>query len=295
MEDDDALVYAPTMEESDPPRTFGLGYVAAPGGRTGVMRIDTLEDATPHIRPENIMAPVDVPWWGDQAHMDELAQTPIPGFEEAGDEDGADEAGTSFAGVDLPKAKELTAEEKVLAALRDESDPMYVDMVDEGDEIDPDDIDYVERGPAAGRLRGVGVDLRERAEQAGEEGTDPPDQGRESLEGGPGRPAETDDEEVSATYGLTSNTDLTTPQETSEDVDLVLQAAELVVSTQFGSASMIQHKLRIGFERAQNHLNLLTTHKILGPANGSKSRDVLIAPDTYDEDILRQALRNEPE
>ncbi|PVC81559.1 hypothetical protein [Streptomyces sp. CS014] len=146
VEEDDALVYNPTMAESDPRRTFGLGYVAAPGGRAGMMRIDTLEDATEHIRPENIMAPVDVPWWGDQAYMEELAQTPIPGFEEKDGEGGTGEAGTSFPGVDLPKAKELTAEEKVLAALRDESDPMYVDMVDQGDEIDPEDIDYVERG-----------------------------------------------------------------------------------------------------------------------------------------------------
>lgn len=146
-EEDDALVYDPTMEESDPRRTFGLGYIAAPGGRAGMMRIDTLEDATPHIRQENIAAPVDVPWWGDEAQMEELAQTPIPGFEEDS-EGGTDEAGgRSFAGVDLPKVtKELTSEERVLAALRDESDPLYVDMIDQGDEIDPDDIDYVERG-----------------------------------------------------------------------------------------------------------------------------------------------------
>ncbi|MFI6055725.1 hypothetical protein ACIBCO_37285 [Streptomyces violascens] len=146
VEEDDALVYDPTMAESDPRRTFGLGYVAAPGGRAGMMRIDTLEDATEHIRPENIMAPVDVPWWGDQARMEELAMTPIPGFEEKDGEGATGEAGTSFPGVDLPKARELTSEEKVLAALRDESDPMYVDMVDEGDEIGPDDVDYVERG-----------------------------------------------------------------------------------------------------------------------------------------------------
>ncbi|MFJ5098989.1 hypothetical protein [Streptomyces sp. NPDC088557] len=147
VEEDDALVYDPTMEESDPRRTFGLGYVAAPGGRAGMMRIDTLEDATPHIRPANILAPVDVPWWGDQAYMEELAQTPIPGFEEKDGEGATGEAGTMFAGVDLPKvAKELTSEEKVLAALRDQSDPMYVDMLDQGDAIDPDDIDYVDRG-----------------------------------------------------------------------------------------------------------------------------------------------------
>ncbi|MFD3909095.1 hypothetical protein ACFXOL_24460 [Streptomyces californicus] len=145
-EEDDSLVYDPTMQESDPRRTFGLGYLAAPGGRAGMMRIDTLEDATEHIRPENILAPIDVPWWGDEAYMEELAMTPIPGFEEKDGEGGTGEAGTSFPGVDLPKAKELTSEEKVLATLRDESDPLYVDMLDQGDEVGPDDIDYVERG-----------------------------------------------------------------------------------------------------------------------------------------------------
>lgn len=145
-EEDDSLVYDPTVEESDPRRTFGLGYVAAPGGRAGMMRIDNLEDATEHIRPENVMAPVDVPWWGDEAYMEELAQTPIPGFEEKDGEGATGEAGTSFPGVDLPKPRERTSEDKVLAALRDESDPLYVDMVDEGDEITPDDIDYVDRG-----------------------------------------------------------------------------------------------------------------------------------------------------
>ncbi|MDX3342708.1 hypothetical protein V5N34_35080 [Streptomyces baarnensis] len=145
-EEDDTLVYDPAVKESDPRRTFGLGYVAAPGGRAGMMRIDNLEDATEHIRPENIMAPLDVPWWGDEYHMEELARTPIPGFEESDSEGGTDEAGTSFPGIDIPKARERTSEEKVLDALRDKSDPMYVDMLDQGDEIDPEDIDYIERG-----------------------------------------------------------------------------------------------------------------------------------------------------
>ncbi|MBB1252559.1 hypothetical protein H3146_04105 [Streptomyces sp. OF3] len=170
VEEDDSLVYDPTMEESDPRRTFGLGYVAAPGGRAGMMRIDNLEDATPHIRPDNIMAPVDVPWWGDEAYMEELAMTPIPGFEEKDGEGGTGEAGMSFAGVDLPKPKELTSEEKVLAALRDESDPMYVDMLDQGDDIDPDDIDYVERGQlqaACGVAESTFANVLNKLEKAG--------------------------------------------------------------------------------------------------------------------------------
>ncbi|MEU9235138.1 hypothetical protein [Streptomyces subrutilus] len=97
------------------------------------------------------------------------------------------EAGTSFAGVDLPKARELTSEEKVLAALRDKSDPMYVDMVDAGDEIEPDDIDYVERGQlqaAWGVAESTFANVLNKLEKKG----DPPDQGRENLEGGPGQP-----------------------------------------------------------------------------------------------------------
>ncbi|MGJ5899262.1 hypothetical protein ACSCBZ_46095 [Streptomyces niveiscabiei] len=172
VEEDDSLVYDPTMAESDPRRTFGLGYVAAPGGRAGMMRIDTLEDATGHIRPENILAPVDVPWWGDEAYMEELAMTPIPGFEEKDGEGGTGEAGTVFAGVNLPKVsnKELTSEEKVLAALRDESDPMYVDMVDEGDEIEPGDVDYVERGQllaACGVTESTFANVLNKLEKAG--------------------------------------------------------------------------------------------------------------------------------
>ncbi|MEW1639294.1 hypothetical protein AB0469_35230 [Streptomyces sp. NPDC093801] len=175
VEDDDALVYDPTVEDNDPRRTFGLGYIAAPGGRAGMMRFDTLEDATPHIRPDEIAAPLDVPWWGDEAEMEERARTPIPGFEEKGegDEEGVEtgEAGTSFPGVDLPKTRELTSEEKVLAALRDESDPMYVDMLDEGDDIDPDDIDYVERGQlqaACGVVESTFANVLNKLEKKGE-------------------------------------------------------------------------------------------------------------------------------
>lgn len=156
-EEDDSMVYVEGMDESDPRRTFGLGYVAAAGGRPGMMRFTTLEDASPHIVPDQIAHPYDVPWWGDEAKMEELAQTPIPGFEEKGDGDDADsdEAGRILAGgVDLPK-KERTAEEKVLDALRDESDPLYVDAIDKGDDVDPEEIDYVERGALLARS-GVG-------------------------------------------------------------------------------------------------------------------------------------------
>ncbi|NUS82804.1 MAG: hypothetical protein HOY75_08620 [Streptomyces sp.] len=147
--EDESLIYDPDMPEDDPRRTFGLGFLAAPGGRPGMMRIDTLEDATPHIQNDLIAAPEDIPWWGDEAKMEELANTPLPGFEEKGDgDDDGDYTSNSvsFPGVDLPK-KERTAEEKVIDALRDEADPLHLDYLAGADDIDPDDfeITYIER------------------------------------------------------------------------------------------------------------------------------------------------------
>lgn len=142
--DDESLIYDPDIPENDPRRTFGLGYLAAPGGRAGMMRIDTLEDATPHIRPELVAAPEDVPWWGDQDVMEELANTPLPGFEEKGDGSGDEDydGPVIAAGIDFQK-KEPTAEEKILTALRDEADPIHLDYLSGAADIEPDDFDVI--------------------------------------------------------------------------------------------------------------------------------------------------------
>ncbi len=91
--------------------------------------------------------------------------------------------------------------------------------------------------------------------------------------------ADPDFEETLVHEPSSSNDDF----ELGSDDDLMAQAMTLIVTSQLGSTSMLQRKLKVGFARAGRLMDLLEDRGVVGPSLGSKPREVLITPDELEE------------
>ncbi|MGW7283956.1 DNA translocase FtsK [Streptomyces sp. NPDC054847] len=262
------MVYDPNTPPDDPQRTFGLAFAASPGGHAEMMRNWILEDATPYIDTDNIAIPADWPLW-EQRH--ELATRSVLPDDQAGDDlDGG--PSTLFGGPDPVPAKPASADEKLVQALRDSSDPLGIEVT------------YLHKD----KLQTMTALAKSTVENA---------LSRLVREGQIHRQTNEQGLVIRGMYGLGAAPDTAPVEQAPVDTgleqkvnELLPDAIELIVSTRFGSASMLQRKLRISWDLTTAVMDGLEQLRVVGPADGSKAREVLVTPDQL-EDVL-QRLRN---
>ena len=78
-----------------------------------------------------------------------------------------------------------------------------------------------------------------------------------------------------------------------EDDPLVWEAAQIVVESQLGSTSGLQRRLKVGYARAGRIMDMLEAKGIVGPASGSKPREVLLNEDELEDLRVQDAKYRE--